>query len=431
MIKKSLIRSLAFVAGITLAPGVFATNGYFAHGYGNKSKGMAGAGVALPQDAMAAATNPAGMAFVGTRFDLGLAALRASVGYSASGASGPLAPPAFNLENGAYESDNTLFFVPHLAYNRMLDADQAIGVAVYANGVSTKYPAGATPSGLGTFYGGTAGIDLSQIFIVPTYAVKLTPTAAVGISPILVYQRFKAYGLSQFGGFSTDAGKLSDNGYDTSTGVGLRLGGQMDASPNLSLGASYQTRTAMSKFDKYAGLFAEGGDLDVPPSAVIGAAFKLAPGRAIVFDVQRIEYSKVKSLGNPMNPSLAGCAGGNAAQCLGGNDGSGFGWRDMTIYKVGYQQQWSAQTAWRLGYSKANQPVPESEVLFNILAPIVTQEHYTLGWTWTTGGGEINLEAMYAPKNTVRGNNPLAAGNQTIELSMKQYELELSWAWKF
>ncbi len=36
-----------------------ATNGYFSHGTGIKNKAMAGA------------TNPAGMAFVGNRFDIG------------------------------------------------------------------------------------------------------------------------------------------------------------------------------------------------------------------------------------------------------------------------------------------------------------------------------------------------------------------------
>ncbi len=44
-----------------------ATNGYFSHGYGIKAKGMAGATTAFAQDAMIAATNPAGMAFVGDR----------------------------------------------------------------------------------------------------------------------------------------------------------------------------------------------------------------------------------------------------------------------------------------------------------------------------------------------------------------------------
>ena len=44
-----------------------ATNGYFSHGYGVKSQAIAGVGIALPQDGLTAATNPAGTAFTGTR----------------------------------------------------------------------------------------------------------------------------------------------------------------------------------------------------------------------------------------------------------------------------------------------------------------------------------------------------------------------------
>ena len=51
------------VAAVLAAPlSVFATTGYFSHGYGLKAKGMGGVGIALPQDSLAAATNPAGMA---------------------------------------------------------------------------------------------------------------------------------------------------------------------------------------------------------------------------------------------------------------------------------------------------------------------------------------------------------------------------------
>ncbi|MGB9495575.1 MAG: long-chain fatty acid transporter, partial [Azonexus sp.] len=58
---------LVFLPGLALA-----TSGYFATGYGVKSAGMGGVGIALPQDGLAAATNPAGTAFVGDRVDLGL-----------------------------------------------------------------------------------------------------------------------------------------------------------------------------------------------------------------------------------------------------------------------------------------------------------------------------------------------------------------------
>ena len=42
---------LAAIA-VLLAPAAEATNGYFTHGYGTSNKGLAGAGVAFPQDAL-------------------------------------------------------------------------------------------------------------------------------------------------------------------------------------------------------------------------------------------------------------------------------------------------------------------------------------------------------------------------------------------
>jgi hypothetical protein len=40
----------------------------------------------------------------------------------------------------------------------------------------------------------SAGIDMSQLFLAPTYARKLGPRHA-GLSAILAYQRFEAKGL--------------------------------------------------------------------------------------------------------------------------------------------------------------------------------------------------------------------------------------------
>lgn len=66
------LRAVALAAALLAPVLAGATNGYFSHGYGAKSQGMAGVGIALPQDALAAATNPAGTAAVGNRYDLGL-----------------------------------------------------------------------------------------------------------------------------------------------------------------------------------------------------------------------------------------------------------------------------------------------------------------------------------------------------------------------
>ena len=49
-----------------------ATDGYFLLGYGTVSKGMGGTGAAVATNTLAAAANPAAMAFVGPGYDVGL-----------------------------------------------------------------------------------------------------------------------------------------------------------------------------------------------------------------------------------------------------------------------------------------------------------------------------------------------------------------------
>jgi long-chain fatty acid transport protein len=58
-------RLWAFTLTLLLAAPMLATDGYFSTGYGIIQQGQGGAGIALPQDSLAAATNPAGILFVG------------------------------------------------------------------------------------------------------------------------------------------------------------------------------------------------------------------------------------------------------------------------------------------------------------------------------------------------------------------------------
>ncbi len=118
-------------AGIIVIMAVFpsiseATNGYFSHGYGARSKAMAGAGAALPQDAMAAAVNPAGMAFVGDRLDLEMELFSPRREYTVQGAP-TMAPGAFPLNPGTVESDSEYFVIPTVGWNHKLDNNQTIG----------------------------------------------------------------------------------------------------------------------------------------------------------------------------------------------------------------------------------------------------------------------------------------------------------------
>jgi long-chain fatty acid transport protein len=81
----------------------------------------------------------------------------------------------------------------------------------------------------------------------------------------------------------------------------------------------------------------------------------------------------------------------------------------------------------RTGYSYGKQPIPDTELLFNILASGVVEQHLTLGLSKTlVPMFELHFAFMYALSNSVQGANPLEAPNQQqIELTMKQLELEL------
>ena len=120
-----------------------ATNGYFTHGTGLINRSLAGAGVAFPQDAMSSATNPAGMAFVGNRFDIGAVLFRPDRGYSTGNSLANGNGGAFTIGPNTEDSDDAIFLIPSFGINYMLTENDAIGFSVYGNGgLNTSYDGG-------------------------------------------------------------------------------------------------------------------------------------------------------------------------------------------------------------------------------------------------------------------------------------------------
>ena len=159
-------------------------------------------------------------------------------------------------------------------------------------------------------------------------------------------------------------------------------------------------------------------------------SFVASESLRINFDVDHTTYSDIRSIGNPMT-NMFGCptlplGGTDLESCLGGNNGAGFGWEDMTTYKVGLEWAQNQNNIWRFGYSYGEQPIQAADVLFNILAPGVMEQHITFGWTHIMQSGSLwNVSFMYAPENTVSGPS-LFDPTQTIDLKMSQFELEVS-----
>lgn len=412
---KKLIGLMA-IAGFALPGVAMATNGYFSHGYGMKAKGMGGAATAMSDDAFGGANNPASMVFAGDRLDLGIDLFSPKREASRTGSAPTL--------NGTTDSDSNYFGIPEFGYNKMLNPNMSLGVTVYGNGgMNTDYPAGQYNCGAGAANmmcgNGSLGVDLMQLMIAPTVAFKVAPNHSFGISPLLGYQRFRAEGLQAFTPASSSPSNLTNRGYDDSFGYGVRVGYMGKITPAFTIGAAYATKMNMDKFDKYKGLFAEQGAFDIPENYNLGIAFKATPELTLALDYQRINYSGVKSINNPSTNLTP----------LGSNNGPGFGWQDVDVWKLGAAYQYNKHWTLRAGYNHGDNPIQARDVTFNILAPGVVKDHATLGVTYLTStGGELTVSYMHAFENSVSGSSPQFGGTETIK--MYQNSLGVSYGWK-
>ncbi|MDH3559576.1 MAG: outer membrane protein transport protein [Gammaproteobacteria bacterium] len=424
-------KAISTIAGLSVAGMASATTGYFGLGYGAKAMGLAGAVVSNPQDSATVAVNPAGITEVGERVDVGLRFFNpnreAVLNTSVLGAN-------FDVDD---DSRRDLFLIPNFGFNIQLRDNLWFGFNNYGNGgmnstydrnlydeafvvlgafgqggaaAAAQVPEGTTTPGLvsagqlpkASDNVGKLGVDLAQAIFAPTLALKVNNKNSLGASLLIGVQRFSARGLGNFQCFTTTVAsnpgsnpscafgvadlpstKLTDNNSDWSFGAGVRIGWLGEVHPNVTLGASVSSKIYMSEFDDYAELFAEQGDFDIPANFTLGATFQATPKLKVSLDYQRILYEGVNSISN-VGPvaSLAGPTIGPGSGPLGADNGLGFGWEDINIYRLAAEYDHNDQWTFRAGFSMNDQPIRDSQVLFNFLAPAVIEKHATVGFTY-------------------------------------------------
>lgn len=418
-LKLTLVGLLAMC--LVLPVSTYATNGYFAHGYGSASKAMGGAGIALAEasGSMAGATNPAGMAFAGDRIDMGWEMFIAERGYDCP-------EGCQSLTTDSQRSDNSFFAVPFMGMNFKLPWDDTFGVTLFGNGgMNTEYPKAV----FGSADKRPAGVDMIQLFVSMSYAHKFNENTAIGISVIPVFQRFKAYGITLFSTFpllNSDSANVTNNGDSNSFGVGARLGGQVGVGGGVTLGAFYQPRINMSRFKRYSGLFAEQGDFDIPATYGLGAAWKASPNLMVLLDYTYIDYHDIASVGNASNFNNGR---------LGDDTGPGFGWESINVLKLGVAYT-TGSWIWRAGWNHGENPVDRGapggagvgdiELTFNLLAPGVVTDHLTFGFTKKLSDAMVfNVAGMYAFNQKVKGTENFQNGEPLI-IDMTEYAFEMS-----
>lgn len=449
---KKRVLAAAIIAGLTTPMLAQATNGYFMIGFGAKSRGMGGVGVAEGVDGLAAAFNPATMADVGTRFDIGGDIFWApnTVTHSDGTLSETTIVESSHFEESFF-SPGDFFLIPNMGGTYKYSEEITLGFAFIGAGMGTQYNQ-ALPEGNSSYFfnfNGLAesdkvGIKLMQAQIPLSVSYKVNETHTVGASFVIAAQIFEAWGLKAFQELNLAASNtnLSEMGTDVSFGAGLRFGwtGKY-LDDDLRFGFNYSSRTYMSEFDDYSSLFAEHGDFDIPENYTIGLAYNINPKAKVKFDIQQINYSDIDSVGNPgpyaynseeFNPL---CPGTDSDECkIGGDLGMGFGWSDQTIYKLGTEYQYNDALVVRAGFNYGKSTIKGDQIIFNLLAPATIESHLTLGATYNFSDDiELSMSYVHGFENTQTGQTlfqPLGSNpdvtTDNAAISMKQRSLGAS-----
>ncbi len=410
------------VLAVALPATAHATDGYFSLGYDDQTKGMAGVGVSSADGVEAAAANPALGVKAGNSVGGGLSFFipRRDDINSAGNA------PGYDIAPGKFTSSEDLFLIPYLGANYQLDDKSALSLLLYANGgLNTHYEVSPFAGFGGIRNPSTpAGVDLDQVFITPNYARKIGYGISLGAGPVFAVQRFAAQGLQAFEGQSSAPGAVTNNSYNYSSGIGAKLGATWDAADWLTFGAAYQSRIWTTSFNRYEGLFAEQGGFDIPPEVTAGVTFRPLPTLDVSLEYQHIFYGEVKSIANQGTQVFLGYP-------LGASDGSGFGWKDMNVFRVGVQWKATQQLVLRAGYSHASDFTNAQNALFNVLAPATVKDHIAFGGgyditpAWTVGAAYVHSFA-----SSLSGYNQFDP-SQTIKLNMVQDEVTVGVRYRF
>lgn len=410
--------SSSVVLGLLSVTAAQATEGYFLGGYGATQTAVSGAGVANPEDAMSMTLNPANVVGVDRQLDIGMSLFMPDRGYT--GTNTQFVAP------GSHSSSIPLFLMPNIAYSQPIDSVSAWGIAVYGNGgLNTVYNGVANPgcpAPGGVFCGGKAGVNVMQGFLQADYA-RSFGSLTVGIAPVIAVQLFGAEGLGAFTPNSADPTRMTNNGTQTSYGVGLHAGVEWRATNALRIGVSGGTPDWMQKFSDYSGLFAGQGSFDIPAFVSAGVAYDVQPNLTLLADYKHIFYSDVPSIGNSSR----------IMALFGSSGGPGFGWHDIDILALGAEWRFNDKLTLRAGMEFNTSPIGSSDVTMNILAPGVTTSQFSAGGSYRiTPNSTIDLAGYYVPRNTVSGPEfaPVPApGNIAIRLSEAQ--VTAGWTYHF
>jgi long-chain fatty acid transport protein len=400
------IARLALASLIALPSLASATTGYRPVGYGAKSKGMGGVGIALPQDTFAAALNPAGTGYVCTRIDLGLQWLehnsnatlepREILGYT------PEPVPPQNI------SSRKEMWWPEIG--AVWDSCEccAFGLAAYAfGGWDVDYSKHTFLGGVDfveldsevvqqatdiVFEGSNLGMDYQAYFITPSLACTVCGDQMLGASVNIAVATLTIGGTEYFQEDSLFPLYMANNGSEYQSGIGFQVGWIGQFPCNVTLGATYKTRTWMNHFKKYRGFIPEDGNMDIPSLWGFGASWCVCDCVLFAVDFERIVWSDTKLFRHDFL---------NTGR-YGSKSGPGFGWVDQSVVKFGASWDVTDCFTVRGGFNYGTNLFANRDLLLNTLDAELIKHHFTVGFTYYVDCYEFSLDYVKGHRHALR-----------------------------
>ncbi len=367
-----LSRAAGAVLALVSVPAL-ALNGLNLIGFGAVSNALGGADVALARDTSVLNVNPAGLTGTGRRAD----------GYAASAYALDIAHEDQFGNNKRVSNPWTLYGGGGYA-QPLGDTGLHVGVGFFVQG-----GAGGVYRGLHTAFGTTD--ELSSLFgitrVVPGVAWhasdKLSLGLSVGFNEVQGSERVfpdtsvLLPGGGVFAGYKIDRLRASQET--------LKLGAQYRASPNLTLGLVYTTKTAFHLTSRnmqvnFAALGAgtvtyrdvRFDGLALPRQLEVGAAWQVSPETLVSVEYGWLNWSDAMRRATLVasNPDVATVPSSLTIS-------NSLNWRDQHVIAVGVEHALNPRLRLRAGFNYARTPVPP-ETMQPVLAAI-HERHITGG----------------------------------------------------
>lgn len=470
---KKTVASL-FSLGMAASPFAHATNGMNLEGYGSVAAGMGGASMAYDNGTAAVMNNPATLGLMkdGSRFDVAL---------------GLLAPSVTSKTTGYPSADSsaTAFYMPAMGYAHKA-GPWTYGAAMFSQGgMGTEYAANSfmaansgdrvrSEVGVGRFIiplvyqandklsiGGSldfvwAGMDLKMALSGAQFGgmvASLGGAQAYGSASGSMVNTLAANigpGPGQVGGLNWARVDFSDSnqftGQAKGNGFAYKLGGTYEVNSQLTLGATYHSKTALGDLAATSASMAMNvnvngapgpvtvpvtgsvavHDFQWPQTIAMGAAYQATEKLLLVADYKRIGWKQVMKGFNMTFTADAAQTGTAAAFGMGGKSVDMAliqNWDDQNVFEFGGAYKMSDVLTLRAGLNLANNPVPDKYM--NPLFPAIASNHATLGMGYAVSkASNVDFSYAYVPKAAV-------TNGQGVTVDFGGFSAQLMYGYKF